>query len=95
VFDQESGALLGSVAVCGDADDVFVDSKRDRVYVSCGEGFIDVLTAEGGSHVRTARITTVAGARTAMYSRDIDRLFLAVRATATTPAAVWVFRPVP
>jgi DNA-binding beta-propeller fold protein YncE len=95
VFDQESGALLGSVAVSGDADDVFVDSKRDRVYVSCGEGFIDVLTAEGGSHVRTARITTVAGARTAMYSRDIDRLFLAVRATATTPAAVWVFRPAP
>jgi len=95
VFDQRNGALLNSVAVCGDVDDVFVDSKRDRVYVSCGEGFIDVLTAEGGTYIRTARITTAAGARTALYVPEIDRLLLAVRATATAPAAVWVFRPAP
>ena len=95
VFDQENGALLNSVAVCGDADDVFVDSKRDRVYVSCGEGFIDVLTAEGGTYSRAARIATEVGARTALYVPEIDRLLLAVRATATTPAAVWVFRTAP
>ena len=95
VFDLQSGALLNRVAVCGDVDDVFVDSRRDRVYVSCGEGFVDVLAAEGGTYVRAARIATAAGARTALYSPDIDRLLLAVRATATTPAAVWVFRPAP
>ena len=93
VFDQRNGALLNSIAVCGDADDVFVDSKRDRVYVSCGEGFIDVLAAQGETYVRVARIATAAGARTALYAPEIDRLILAVRATATTPAAVWVFRP--
>ena len=95
VFDLHNGALLNRVAVCGDVDDVFVDSRRDRVYVSCGEGFVDVLAAEGGTYVRAARIATAAGARTALYSPDIDRLLLAVRATATTPAAVWVFRPAP
>jgi len=29
--------------ICGDADDLFVDAKRQRVYISCGEGFLDVL----------------------------------------------------
>jgi len=95
VFDLQNGALLNRVAVCGDVDDVFVDSRRDRVYVSCGEGLVDVLAAEGGTYVRAARMATAAGARTALYSPDIDRLLLAVRATATTPAAVWVFRPAP
>ena len=95
VFDLKGGASLGSVPVCGDADDVFVDSRRDRVYVSCGEGLIDVLTAEGGTYFRAARIATVSGARTALYVPEFDRLFLAVRATAAAPAAVWVFRPAP
>jgi DNA-binding beta-propeller fold protein YncE len=95
VFDVRNGSLVSSVAVCGDADDVFVDSRRNRVYVSCGEGFIDVLAAEGGTYVRAARLATEVGARTALYVPEIDRLLLAVRATATTPAAVWVFRPAP
>src|SRR5262249_4262745 len=32
------GKLLASAETCGDADDVFVDERRNRVYVSCGEG---------------------------------------------------------
>jgi hypothetical protein len=37
-FDIQNGRLLSSVAICGDSDDLFVDRKRKRVYVSCGEG---------------------------------------------------------
>lgn len=95
VFDQESGTLLDRIAICGDADDILVDSRRDRFYVSCGEGFIDVLAAQGGAIVRLAHIATVAGARTAVYSSEFDRLLLAVRATANAPAEVWVLRPLP
>jgi hypothetical protein len=48
VFSTKDGALVSSLDVCGDADDLFVDPKRHRVYVSCGDGFLDVLDAEGG-----------------------------------------------
>lgn len=35
--------LIGRVPTCGDSDDVFVDAHRDRLYVVCGEGVVDVL----------------------------------------------------
>jgi DNA-binding beta-propeller fold protein YncE len=92
-FDAASGKLLSKTASCGDPDDVFVDLKRGSIYMSCGEGFIDVFAARDRTYSRVARIETAQGARTALFSADLDRLFLAVRAGAHGPAAVWVFKP--
>jgi DNA-binding beta-propeller fold protein YncE len=94
-FSIKDGALLASADVCGDADDLFVDPKRQRVYVSCGEGFIDVLDAKDSAYRPAARIATVPGARTSLFVPELDRLLLAVRAEAGQPAAIWVFRPTP
>jgi len=38
---------------------------------------------------------TAAGARTALFVPEPDRLFLAVPARAGTPAAIWVYHPTP
>jgi len=94
-FSKENGALIASPDICGDADDVFADAKRRRVYVSCGEGYIDVLDTDRNSYRRIARVPTVSGARTSLFIPELDRLMLAVRATSGEPAAVWVFRPTP
>src|SRR5437588_10303610 len=40
---SQDGRVVAKVETCSDADDVFVDPKRRRVYVSCGEGVVDVL----------------------------------------------------
>ena len=93
VFATRTGKLEGSFDTCRDADDVFVDPQRRRVYVSCGEGVIDVLAQASDGYERVARIPTVAGARTSLFVPATDRLYLGVRATATEPAAIWVFRP--
>jgi len=95
VFSTKDGALVSSLDVCGDADDLFVDPKRHRVYVSCGEGFLDVLGAEGSAYKHIAHIPTVSGARTSLFVPELDRLLLAVRAEADQPASIWVFRPTP
>jgi DNA-binding beta-propeller fold protein YncE len=92
-FSARDGERLASVELCGDADDLFVDVKRGRVYVSCGEGFLDVLDAR--DYRRLARVPTVRGARTSYYVPSMDRLFLAVRAASLESAAVWVYRPAP
>jgi DNA-binding beta-propeller fold protein YncE len=94
-FFARDGESVASVELCGDADDLFVDGKRSRVYVSCGEGFLDVFDARAGDYRRLARVATVRGARTSYYVPSIDRLFLAVRAASLEPAAVWVYRPAP
>ena len=41
------------------------------------------------------RIPTASGARTSFFYPEMDRLFVAVRATAREPAAIWVYRPTP
>lgn len=94
-FHTPDGAPVADVPVCGDADDVFNDPKRRRIYVSCGAGFIDVYTPRGTSYERIGRIPTASGARTSLFVPELDRLFLAVRARGNRPAAIWVFRPSP
>jgi DNA-binding beta-propeller fold protein YncE len=93
IFDTATGNALAQMAVCGDADDIWVDPKRRRIYISCGDGTLDVLQREAGSYRELARIPTVAGARTSLFVPDLDRLFLAVRASGSEGAAVWAFRP--
>jgi YVTN family beta-propeller protein len=95
VFSMTAGKLITTAETCGDADDLFIDAKRGRVYVSCGAGFVDVLEASGMTYRRAARIPTVSGARTSLFVPELDRLLVAVRTTSAEPAAIWVFRPIP
>jgi DNA-binding beta-propeller fold protein YncE len=93
VFDMRDGSIIRMIDTCGDADDVFVDAKRHRVYVSCGAGVIDIFDAR--SYERLSRIPTASGARTSLFVPEFDRLFLAVRAAGRNSAALWVLRPEP
>jgi len=91
-FNLRGGGMTHAVEACGDSDDMFVDAKRRLIYVSCGEGFVDVFAAQADDFVRVMHLATVAGARTSLWVPQFDRLFLAVRA-AKDPAAIWIFRP--
>ena len=87
--------MVSEVDICGDADDLFVDRKLNRIYVICGAGFIDVLAADDAKYGRVARVPTVAGARTGLFVPEMDRLLLGVRAGFKEPAAIWVYRTAP
>jgi len=89
------GAVAAIAPLCADADDAFVDTKRSRVYVSCGEGVIDIFSADAARLKRIARIPSASGARTSLWVPAFDRLFVAARAAGGAPAAIWVFRPGP
>jgi hypothetical protein len=90
----QEGRIVGTPDTCRDADDIFADAKRHRIYVSCGDGSLDVMDTQGAFR-RIARISTGAGARTALFVPDLDRLFLAVRAHEGEAASIWIFRPLP
>jgi DNA-binding beta-propeller fold protein YncE len=92
-FDMRSGKKLYSIDTCGDSDDVFFDPKRSRTYVSCGEGFIEVIADQGNRYAKEAKLATTGGARTALFVPELDRYFLAVRASGQEPAAIWIFKP--
>jgi DNA-binding beta-propeller fold protein YncE len=94
-FSYEKGTAVAEVNTCGDADDVFMDAKRKRVYVSCGDGFVDVFGIEGTLPSRLAHLVSAKGARTSLFVPEFDRLYLAARARAAQGAAIWVYRPLP
>jgi DNA-binding beta-propeller fold protein YncE len=95
VFRADTGEMVYSGKACGDSDDLFVDAKRSRVYVICGQGFIDTFQYDANGYHRIAHMPTVGGARTGLFSPDLDRLYLAVRARGDTKPAVWIYRPTP
>src|SRR5215469_2565312 len=92
-LSSQDGQVAAKIDTCGDADDVFVDAKRRRIYVSCGEGVVDVLEQGEAGYRHLARVPTVSGARTSLFVPELDRLFVAARGTLSEPAAIWVFRP--
>jgi hypothetical protein len=86
-----SGAISTDANVCGDADDVFIDQKRDRIYVICGEGKIDVLNR--ATLKRIEQFPTAPGARTGLYAPETDSLYVALRAGNGQEAAIWILKP--
>lgn len=92
-LSSQDGRVAAKIETCGDGDDVFVDAKRGHVYVSCGEGVVDVFEQRAAGYGRLARVPTVSGARTSLFVPALDRLYVAVRARSGEPAAIWVFRP--
>jgi DNA-binding beta-propeller fold protein YncE len=95
LLDSKTGAVTGSYSTCADADDVFFDPKRSRVYVSCGAGAIDVFSRSGSGAQHIAGIHTSPGARTSLFVPELDRLYVAERAGLLKNAAILVFRPTP
>jgi DNA-binding beta-propeller fold protein YncE len=95
VFARGDGSVVNSLDLCDDSDDVFLDFRRHRLYASCGAGAIDVFTQAVQGWVFAGRVPTSSGARTSLFVPEFDRLFVAVRATAREPAAIWIYRPTP
>lgn len=94
VFDTGTGKPVTDLEISGDTDDVFFDTKRQRLYLSCGEGFLDVIQRSAGDHYeRIARQPTRGGARTCFYSPDLDRLYLAVPQRSGHDAEIRVYQP--
>jgi YVTN family beta-propeller protein len=78
-LDMKTGKEVGSIAIPGDIDDLFYDSKRQRLYASCGEGLLAIIAVkEGDRYEMFERITTGKLARTCLFDQNSSRLFVPV-----------------
>jgi hypothetical protein len=93
VFDTVSGKPVATVDISGDTDDLFYDPARKRVYVSSGDGSIDVIDQRNADHYQTRRrVPTVAGARTSTLSVALNVFCLGVPRRGSEPAEIRVFQ---
>lgn len=96
IYDSDSGHLVTAIPAVQDADDLYYDSARKRVYVTGGEGYITVLQQHDPDHYSVlAKVPSALGARTAGYfgkgKKGFDRLYVAVPARANHGAEVLIY----
>jgi DNA-binding beta-propeller fold protein YncE len=96
VFDTGTGQQSGSADIVGDTDDLFYDATRQRLYVSGGDGFLDVVQAPvTGGLTRIAHVQTAPGARTSLFVASQNRIYLAVPHRDSQRAEVRVYEAAP
>jgi len=92
VLGTDQGEFIASLECVGDADDVFYDDKRNRIYVTGGEGFMDVFRIHDPNHYfLEGKIPTARGARTCLLSAELNALYLAVPHHGPQPAEIRVY----
>ena len=92
MYDATTGKESGSFEIVGDTDDLFYDAARKRLYVSGGEGYLDVFQEEGAYRfARIAHIATAAGARTSLWVPEQARLYLAVPHRGSQKAEIRIY----
>jgi DNA-binding beta-propeller fold protein YncE len=96
VLDTATGRPVATLPIGGWADGVFVDQKRQRIYVSAGVGQIESYTIEANDgYRRQATVDTAVLAKTSLYSSELDRLYVSVPHLGSTEAQIMVFKPAP
>ena len=94
VLDSDGGSTVASVPCVNDADDLYYDAGRKRIYVPGGEGLISVIQQTDPEHYQfLANVPTTVGARTGLWYEKRDRFYLAVPASSKQGAALWVYAP--
>jgi DNA-binding beta-propeller fold protein YncE len=96
VLDTANGNAVATLPIGGWADGITVDQKRKRFYVSAGVGQIDTYTIEANDvYHRQPTVDTAVLAKTSLYSKDLDRMFVSVPTLGAIEAQVMVFKPLP
>ncbi len=75
-------------------DGMFFDARRKRLYVTGGEGFIDVFQQQDADHYSSlARIPTRPIARTSLFAPELNRYYVALPRKDKEPAEIRVYEP--
>lgn len=91
-LDSRSGKIVAHVGVVRDADDVYYDKTRRRLYVSGGQGAISVVDQLDADHYRLeTTLPTAPGARTSLFVPQLSRFYLAVPRHGNREAEILVY----
>jgi len=94
VYDIDSFQRVADFPTVGLMDGMFFDGKRKRLYVSGGEGFVDVFQQQDRDHYAPlARIPTRPIARTSLFVPELNRYYVALPRMDSESAEIRVYEP--
>lgn len=77
----------------GDAADIYYDNSRKKIFISCGEGYIEVIDQINPNEYKLEEILrTVHGARTSLYVKKQKHFYLAVPKTGKRDAQIRIYK---
>lgn len=95
VYDLTTEKTITSLNISKEADGIYYDQKRSQIYISCAEGFIDVIKQVTPDSYRSlSKISTVKGAGTSLLIPELDLFILAVPQTDKSDAEIRVYQPI-
>lgn len=94
VLDTTTGKSIADLSISSDIDDLFYDASRKRLYLSCGQGFLDTTEqSTPDTYKMISKLPTAPGARTAFFSSELDRLYLAVPERGSQKSEIRIYQP--
>ncbi len=79
VMNSDTGKVTGTAPAPLRSDDQAYDAGAKRLYVPGGEGWIGVYDTSDPDHIKLLeKVKSATGAKTALLSKDMNRLFVAV-----------------
>jgi hypothetical protein len=76
----------------GDTDDIFYDTVTRQIYMSCGDGYVDVFRqSDPDKYEIVSKIETRSGARTSFFVPELNQLIVAAPARSGTEAQLMFY----
>ncbi|WP_165775231.1 YncE family protein [Nitrosotalea sinensis] len=92
VINTDTGKPVAKLDIVKDADDIFFDNKTGQIYITGGEGYLDVISQkDANNYQEIAKTPTGDGGRTSLFVPQLDRLYIAVPDYSGSDAKLLVF----
>ncbi len=94
VLDSETGAPIAAVPGVAEAEDIWFDAQRRRLYATGLEGAVFVYRQADANHYDLiGKIPTRPHAGTSVWIPEMNRLCVGVPQHENEPAEIWVYEP--
>jgi len=92
VMDSDTGKVLQTLPISTGVDDLVYDPATQRIYVACGEGFVNVYHQIDADHYKSiGKIPTGPLGKTGLLVPELKKYFVAVPPHGAATAEVLVF----
>ena len=92
VIDTNTGKLVTKLDVVQDADDIWFDAENKQIYLTGGEGYLDIISQKDqNTYQEIAKIPTGQGGRTSLFVSALDKLYIAIPDYSGHDAKIEVF----
>jgi len=92
IINTQTGKTISTFSIDSDVDDLFYNRTNKEIYLSCGEGYIDVFKqADANTYTTNGKVSTHSGARTSLLLPELNQLIVASPSGFNSTASLLIY----